>query len=649
MGFPLRQVFIQVHAARSVPCKGTILISRSFALLGWLYHFFRRLILAAPLQAPSGVVVSLCSQLLQIIAFLLPLKVMILLGTPDVPEYFPRMFADIARDKLILLLAVAALLLYAAHLLMEFLGVWLVRQGSLRLISNMKEGEALAKQLKVAQIFFRGLLTISCGLLFALGVMIFLGLFHVLLLLVVLAYVLSSFFVLALVYPRLPEQPGGTSPQFVRIVDMVSACGFLLVFGFLVMDFLYGTAEGLLLGILALLLCRHMFSRLAMALKGIERLYGHRENLRILSGELPVLAMDEDDEIIEESVDGRVLGNSTDEVVEKEGQLAPGHETPGILDGDVHDVLMPEERNVQARLTFWQVLEKDYCNVWLMETLAAAEEAMDVIDIADRSEEYRGQQMLRVLCAKPASDAACFLFCMFNRKQTKQVAHAARLLQMYRGPSAPKLLHVSERQGFGAHLYEWPEDAHLVSDHSSILACREQVFIEASAWQVPQTLACSQPSKTLIDRCDDTLWARCRAFSNWMDHDTRRLIETFSCDPHRLRDALRCLPLKVYNPDIDEGCVYFTGTRYKVTRWSRWTLEPLGSGWPLELGLERLDQAFARAAKDCELLTSLSVQHVRLAALTFAFEALCEQGAYRRAFPLLGLIRGILDAMDSSA
>lgn len=575
---------------------------------------------------------------------------MILLGTPDVPKYFPRMFVGFERDKLILLLAGAALLLYAAHLLMDFWGVWLMRSGSVRLIRNLKEGKALVKQHRVAQSFFQGFLTISCGLLFTLGVMIFLGIFHVLLLVLVVAYVLFSLFILALVYPRLPDQPGGmTSPLFTRIVDMVSAFGFLLVFGFLVMDFLYGAAEGLLLGILTLLLCRHMFSRLSMALKVIERIYGHRENLLKLSVEQPVPGVKEVQGIVRKSNDARSPGNFTNVVVEKEGCFASGHETQRILLGDVQDIAVPDVQNVRNRFTFWHVLAKDYCNDWLMETLEAAGVFLPVIDIADSSEEYRGQQMLRVLCARPASDAACFLFCMFNSKQTKQVDRAAKLLQTYTGASAPKLLQVSERHGFGAHLYEWPEDAHLVSDHSSILACREQVFIEASAWQVPQTLACSQRSKTLIDRCDDSLWARCRAFSHWMDDDTRRLIGSFSSDPHRLRDALRCLPLKVYNPEIDEGCVYLTGRTYKVTRWSRWTLEPLGSGWPLELGLERLDQAFACAAKDCELLESLSVQPVRLAALTFAFEALCEQGAYSKAFPFLGQIRGILDAMDSSA
>jgi hypothetical protein len=237
---------------------------------------------------------------------------------------------------------------------------------------------------------------------------------------------------------------------------------------------------------------------------------------------------------------------------------------------------------------------------------------------------------------------------MFNTRQTKLLDHAAEFLRAFPGVSAPKLLHVSELYGYGAHLYEWFEDACLVTDHSAILACREQVFVETSAWPVPLALMSAHQKNTLIDRCDEAFWARCRAVSRWMGDDIRELVDYFADEPGRLREPLQHLPLRVYNPDVASGYVYRTAMSYRATHWSRWTLEPMGSGWPLDLGLERLDQALVLALHQGESLSLLFRQRVQLSALTFAFEALCEQGAYARAFAILNQMRDVLVTLEST-
>jgi hypothetical protein len=127
--------------------------------------------------------------------------------------------------------------------------------------------------------------------------------------------------------------------------------------------------------------------------------------------------------------------------------------------------------------------------------------------------------------------------------------------------------------------------------------------------------------------------------------DTRQLVDDFVCKPQRLSKALSRLPLRLYNPDILAGRVYHTTEGYKVTWWGRWAVEPIGSGWPLELGYERLDQAFADACSNCEALLEFSPLQVRLAALAFAFEAQCSLGGYIRAFALLLQVRDALDAL----
>lgn len=600
-----------------------VLIANCSAVLAWLFSFVGRLLRAAPLQVLASILASLCSQLFQIVAFLLPLKVMILLGSPGVPGYFPRFLASIERERLILLLSAIAVLLYLMHLAMDFIGATLARVGSERLILQPQEGEELERQQKVALSMYQSVITVASGLVFALCLLAFLGAFNVQVLAVVLGYFLAIILVGALVLGLSSALLARVVAQFRRVIDVLAACGFLLVFGFLVVGFLYGEAEGLLLGILTLLLCRQMFSRLAMALKSVERLYAHRERALLALGGLHI---DEfDDELSSDF-------------------LERADEPAGLLDGGGGALIA--DRSGVGQPPFWSLVAPEQCSAWIREALSAVGVSSGQMHIEQLEVGRKGELALHLACAGLGQRAEHFLFKAFNRKESKRVNHAAALLAQYPGHVAVKLQAVIERDGFAVHLYEWAEHARQVEDIQAVCACREQAFIESCAWPVPQAILGDRLSGSLIERCGPGLWARCQAFSRWLDVDTRQLVDAFVAAPLRLPRALRELPLRLYNPDITLGNIYSLGGTPKALRWENWCLEPIGSGWPLELGLERLDQAFGRACASSEELGELSAMQVRLAALAFAFEERCARWAYLSAFALLRELSETLEALE---
>jgi hypothetical protein len=226
------------------------------------------------------------------------------------------------------------------------------------------------------------------------------------------------------------------------------------------------------------------------------------------------------------------------------------------------------------------------------------------------------------------------------------VSRAAALLSSYPGEDAVGLRAVIERDGFAAHLFDWAEKAHPLEDVQVLYACREQTFIDSCTWPTPEWLLGESGSGNLVSRCNAELWARCQAFSRWLNDDVRQLVDALAADPLRLQRALGGLPMCLHNPDLTLDNIYVLEGAPKVLRWENWTLEPIGSGWPLELGLERLDQAFARACESSEEVRSLCVLQVRLAALAFAFEERCARWSYLEAFALLGELRDTLDALD---
>ena len=600
-----------------------VLIAGCTAVLAWLTCFIGRLLRLAPLQVLASILASLCSQVFQIVAFLLPLKVMILLGSPSVPHYFPQFLAAIERERLILLLGSIAVLLYLMHLLMDFIGATLARVGSERLIQPPQDGEGLIRQRKIAHSFYQGVIIVASGSVFALGVLVFLAVFNTQLLIVVLGYFLAVFLIGALLLEWFPALLEGAVTQFRRVIDVLSACGFLLVFGCLVAWFLYGDIKGLWLGILTLLLCRQMFSRLAMALKSVERLYGHRERaLRLLGG---LSIQDELDD-------------------EGSGDLFERSDEPsGILDGDVGELV--QRRSAPGTPPFWGVVDPVHCSAWMREALAAAGVNAHKPMVEQLDAGRKGELALHLTCAGAGQHSEHFLFKMFNRKVAKRVSRAAALLMSYQGEAAIRLRAVIERDGFAGHLYEWAEQASHTEDVQALYACREQAFIDSCTLPISKTQLGEPGTGTLGSRCNPELWARCRAFSRWLDADTRQLVNALAADSMRLQSALGSIPLRLHNSEITLDNIYLLEGVPRALRWECCTLEPVGSGWPLELGLERLDQAFARVCETAEELRSLSSLQVRLAALAFAFEERCARWAYLEAFALLGELRDTLDAL----
>ncbi|MDD0842199.1 hypothetical protein [Pseudomonas sp. Gutcm_11s] len=608
------------------------MIANYSAVLAWLSSFVGRLVRVAPLQVLVSILVSLSSQVFQIVAFLLPLKVMILLGSHGVPGYFPRFLAGIERERLILLLSVAAVLLYMMHLLMDFIGATFARVGSDRLIVQRQEGEAFAKQQKIALSCYRGIITIAGGSAFALGVLIFLGWSNGQLLAVVLGYFATCALLSALVFTWLPTLLDKAVVQFPRLIDVLSACGFLLVFGFLVMGFLYGEAKGLLMGILILLLCRQMFSRLAMALKNIARLYSQRERVLLVLGGQQIGAFDEEE-------DG---DESFRDPLERADELAA--EPVGLLDGGGGEALL--RRSEPGQPDFWGIAAPEHCANWVRDALSAAGMSACETHIEQLDAGRKGELTLHLACTGAGQSAEYFLFKLFNRQEARRVNRAAALLALYPGEAAVRLRTVIEHDGFAAHLYDWAEQVSPPENIQAVYACREQIFIESCTWQVPEALLATCQPGSLVERCNPALWARCVAFSRWLDADIRQSVNTFAAVPLRLQSALGELPLRLYHPDITLDNTYVLGGTQKALRWESWALEPIGSGWPLELGLARLDQVFAQACESSEELRSLSPLQVRLAALAFAFEERCARWAYLEAFALLGELLDTLDALD---
>jgi hypothetical protein len=118
---------------------GAAMLSNLRGAMRWVFSLGRRLISVVPVLTLYSVAATLVSQLALLLAFVLPLKVILLLGSEGIPRYFPEQFRAFDRESLILALSALALVLYVVHLFAERLIGVCVAGGSRKLLLRSRK------------------------------------------------------------------------------------------------------------------------------------------------------------------------------------------------------------------------------------------------------------------------------------------------------------------------------------------------------------------------------------------------------------------------------------------------------------------------------------------------------------------------------
>ena len=105
----------------------------------WLIELTKTFLKGAPISTTVSVITTLISQISMMLAFLMPLKVVMLLGSEEIPKFFPRAFLDFDRDKLIIFLVVLSIAFYFASIIFGNISKKTAKHGAERLIANTQK------------------------------------------------------------------------------------------------------------------------------------------------------------------------------------------------------------------------------------------------------------------------------------------------------------------------------------------------------------------------------------------------------------------------------------------------------------------------------------------------------------------------------
>ena len=572
------------------------LLRYTLGSLHWLASVYAVVTRATPLLATSATLLSVLTHVLMVASFLLPLKVILLVGAEGMPWYLRDIFPTIGKDELVAVLVLSAIAAYALYLLSKYLGGLTVEAGARIILAGAHKIPMFENQQDLAAGFYRRLCDAGGALLFVVlgmtaGMLVYPTAFWLL------GAVLFLELLIALVLSQHGTFAGWLDRQYGQVFAVGTSVAFFAVFLYLILDMLRAPDTNLILAIATVLLLRQILLRLTALLHdSVALVRNHRR------------------------IDSLFRAHS-------------------YMDSTAHD----------TSHDFWHLLDHDRRNKWLAHALA--ETAASDLAPSESLWCQLGVPNVAGLWVRPKTredrPAGTYLVKLFGKGRRADAMHEASLLSGEWATALPAPWFQGALPIGHYHCLVYCTG----SDKLSVPEATQAALLQAisRAWQVPPPTSLvdqyyrSRPplARRIGPRTTDHLHRV--ADSAQQHHDVADFQRAL---PH-IQSVLTRLPVYVHNPDMggdalrvdadgNAACLY----------WGRWSIEPVGAGWPVTpRPLERLDDYLRTTAPNRADIHGTPSEHVRLAALMFAFTRRYNRQAFASA---LELLPSILDCPPST-
>ncbi|MFD2189606.1 hypothetical protein [Pistricoccus aurantiacus] len=556
-----------------------------FVFIKWFKSLSAKFVRVVPVFTMSIVILNLVSQLATLLASVLPLKVVIMLSSEGIPRYFPSSFAAIDRDILIAALSAGTVGFFLLHLLAERMINWVTSVSTLRLLAMSQKMVLFENQEEVAASSYqRYSRALASGVFVALA-LLGLGFFYPAMSVVIIGYFLLVFFLLwGLQHQSLAFREHLES-KLSDVLNLAKGVGFFVAFGFLVGDFIFWSPPSVIIAVVSLLLSRQIMQRATGMIGDLTSLSRQQSKLDAL-----------------------------------------------FFHGKV---LLPQQTRPEK--TLWPLLAPERRQAWVsavLNELVSAEEAEVICH-------WHQLATPNITGLKITSGKCRYLVKLFEVNRSSWALHEATLIAdpASRLP-APNWIGATQVQKFHCLVYELPQgeqpEARQVKEYGERLR-EELLTVQPQSEAVKRYLR----SKAMLwQRLDASFIERLyvAADSAKQQDDLAALLDRL---PH-LQQQLKALPVVLHNPDIRQESMWIStaGTDQPTVpillNWERWSLEPVGSGWPeAEKSLASLGEAMQSAAEHRKELDDIKVEQAELASLAFALEREYNRQRYVQALELV--------------
>jgi hypothetical protein len=572
------------------------LVKQVLDCLRWSRTIGAKLLRVAPGYTLLVVVLTLVSQVSMILAFFLPLKVVILLGTERIPRYFPASWQSFDHHSLVISLAIAAGGFYVLNIICEKLVAVYADKGGERLLLSSRKINLFADQAAMTKGAYLRYVSALAGLIFTFLAFLFISLLYGKLAALVSFFMLGVFAVFTLFYGRSEWVRILLDVKLTATVSMLSSVGFLLAFAFMVYDFLMGAVLSMTVAIVCLLLVRQLMVRVSGCVMALAALYPQRIKINALF---------------------------------------------------FHDQQIVAEKVSFEDQKFWELFEVDARKKWVADILR---ELTD-LDFKTLQCHWRetgvGNVILLDVEAEGSNGEALerFLVKLFHTNRQSLATHESSLLLESEPGSIPALplLGISSVGKYCCHVFSLSGESRIAKN--KFKNRRRDAVLHILSYEPAEALVerYCRSKQLLWQRLDESMIGRLEMINSNPLYSSP--LESFRGFFDSIVKRIQSLPVYVINPDIKpETLLLPLEGNAVILHWGRWSIEPIGAGWPVkESELKSLAKNVKQAALIRPSLASISLMDIRLAALIFNFESLYHRQHFIKALELLPEILRCVD------
>lgn len=550
--------------------------------LGWYYSLGRKLYDVTPAATMTVLTANLFAQILLILTFFLPIKVLILLGSDTIPKYYPLYLKNLQKTNLIIGLSLLALICYILYLLCEFTISYHSKKGAEKLLINSGKLALFENQHQLAsQAYARFTRGLSAGT-FAAAALAALLYIYPLLFSATVIYCTLAYLCVICLYNKYGKARTLLEQYHSATLNALCSVGFLFIFACMIIDFLFLSPPKIFPALISLLLIRQGMSRLNILFQDMISLRSQHRQINALFFHNQQL----------------IVGNGT--YAEKMTQLLKKEQRDEWITTAMNSVTTADLRLISTQ---WHQI--------------------------GRSDIYSFEA---VFCSTDSNNLEKYLFKLFGDSSKSLAEQEYTLLEETPNAPSPHLIGRTKVQNLACHVFNF--------DDYRKLAHRE---IGDGVLSINQQLLSIEPSKSLIRRFSRSHQYLEQRLSRKIIENLHIIssleqvsdIERFSERYVFLIEVLASLPRQIISQDTtsDTLLIAESGATH-VSHWASWKMEPLGSNWPVG-DHQGLRQAIEVAKSERVSLAKVPAAAVVLCAFTYAFERLCHRSNFSDAIALL--------------
>jgi len=271
------------------------LFKETFESLIWLLKILKVFLKVRPVLTVLVILISTFSMIAHIVAFLLPIKAILLIGGEGVPKYFAGFIQPEEKMAWAAGLAIASVLSYLLTLVLDALNENLSIQGASKVVSAANEMKVFARQDEIAAKFYEKVTSLFSLLLFMLIALTTLYIVNAKVLVYFSALVSGLFLLTALVLASGKKSKGivatyiPSNPVALWIVNnikdyisILTSIIFMACFFVILQPYFYGDGPNILLSLISFILIRHSTNRAEQVIKKTINISKSKQNINTL-------------------------------------------------------------------------------------------------------------------------------------------------------------------------------------------------------------------------------------------------------------------------------------------------------------------------------------------------------------------------------